>query len=55
MPAKKKKVNSDSPVATDLYGSSNYIRDQPGCPGGGTYVLNDVQSKPTCSVAGHTL
>ena len=50
-----KKVNSDTPVATDLYGSSAYVRDEPTCPGGGTYALNDVQSKPTCSISGHTL
>ena len=50
-----KKVNTDTPAATELYGSSNYIRDTPGCPGGGTYTMNDVQTKPTCTVSGHTL
>ena len=51
----QKKTNTDSPGTTDLYGSSNYIRDQPTCPGGGAYTLSDVQTKPTCNVAGHTL
>ena len=51
----QKKTNTDSPGNTDLYGSSNYIRDQPTCPGGGSYTLGDVQTKPVCTVAGHTL
>jgi len=25
----------------------------PTCPGGGTYAVTDVQSKPTCTIAGH--
>ena len=50
-----KKVNTDVPVATDLYGISAYIRDEPTCPGGGTYALEDVQTKPTCDIGGHTL
>jgi prepilin-type N-terminal cleavage/methylation domain-containing protein len=52
-----KKVNSDSPVATDLFGSTAYIRDTPVCPGGGTYTLEQVQNKPTCSKStdGHSL
>ena len=35
--------------------ADDYVRDEPTCPGGGTYALNDVQSKPTCSISGHTL
>jgi prepilin-type N-terminal cleavage/methylation domain-containing protein len=50
-----KKVNTDVPGTTDLYGASAYIRDEPTCPGGGTYSLNDVQTKPTCDIPGHTL
>jgi prepilin-type N-terminal cleavage/methylation domain-containing protein len=50
-----KKVNTDAPDATDLYGISAYIRDEPTCPGGGTYALEDVQTKPTCDIGGHTL
>ena len=52
-----KKVSSDTPVATDLFGASAYIRDEPVCPGGGTYTLEDVATKPACSFAtsGHTL
>ena len=54
----QKKVNSDTPVATDLFGANAYIRDTPGCPGGGTYTLSQVDTKPVCSLAssaGHTL
>ena len=50
-----KKVNTDSPGTTDLYGSSAYIRDEPTCPGGGTYTLGDVSTKPVCTISGHTL
>jgi prepilin-type N-terminal cleavage/methylation domain-containing protein len=53
----QKKTSTDTPVDTDLFGSTQYIRDKPACPGGGTYALNDVQSKPTCTqtAAGHSL
>ena len=53
----QKKVNSNVPVATDLYGADAYIRDEPACPGGGTYTPAAVSSKPTCtlSTVGHTL
>jgi prepilin-type N-terminal cleavage/methylation domain-containing protein len=53
----KKKNNSDTPVASDLYGADAYIRDEPGCPGGGSYTLTAVDTKPLCSLStlGHTL
>ena len=50
-----KKTNTDSPSTTEIYGSSAYIRDEPTCPGGGAYTLSAVQTKPSCSIAGHTL
>ena len=50
-----KKTTTDTPSTTELYGSNNYIRDEPTCPGGGTYTLGDVGTKPACDVAGHTL
>ena len=50
-----KKVNSDTPTPTDLFGTTAYIRDQPSCPANGTYALQQVDTKPTCTVAGHTL
>ncbi|MFM1770147.1 MAG: hypothetical protein RJA22_2676, partial [Verrucomicrobiota bacterium] len=52
-----KKVNSDTPVASDLFGADAYVRDTPACPGGGNYTLGQVSAKPTCdkSADGHTL
>ncbi len=53
----QKKVVTDTPADTDLFGSTQYIRDKPECPGGGTYTLNDVGTKPVCTqtTAGHSL
>jgi len=53
-----KKHNSDTPVDTDLFGSTLYIRDTPSCPASGTYSLTQVDAKPLCSQGptyGHTL
>src|SRR5260221_8749544 len=50
-----KKSSADTPTAADLYGPTLYIRDEPLCPGGGTYGINAVDSKPTCTIADHTL
>jgi len=47
----QKKNNSDTPVDTDLFGSTVYIRDKPECPGGGTYALLAVDTKVTCTLA----
>jgi prepilin-type N-terminal cleavage/methylation domain-containing protein len=52
-----KKVSTDTMAASDLYGATLYIRDQPFCPGGGTYTLGDVGTKPVCTLTaeGHSL
>ena len=50
----QKKSNSDVPTDADLYGPANYIREKPACPANGTYSINDVASKPACSVPEHT-
>ena len=50
-----KKVNTDTPLDGDLFGNTLYIREKPGCPANGTYTLSDVQTKPLCSVGGHTI
>jgi prepilin-type N-terminal cleavage/methylation domain-containing protein len=51
-----KKTSSDTPGTGELYGATNYIRDVPECPGGGTYAINAVDTKPTCNKGeGHTL
>src|SRR5438552_3406746 len=44
----QKKVNSDTPVDSDLYGSTAYIRVAPGCPAGGTYTIDTVANRPSC-------
>lgn len=49
-----KKGNSDVPSDTDLFGADKYIRDKPMCPSGGTYALNAVAEKPTCTTADHS-
>jgi prepilin-type N-terminal cleavage/methylation domain-containing protein len=52
-----KKVDTDTPATTDLYGATAYIRTAPTCPGGGTYTLGNVATDPTCSLSasGHAL
>ena len=49
-----KKVGTDTPTDGDLFGSTLYIREKPGCPASGTYTLGTVDAKPSCSVADHT-
>ena len=44
---------SATPADTDLFGQSAYIEHKPECPARGTYSLNAVQEKCTCSVAIH--
>ena len=50
-----KKTGTDTPNTTDIYGTDKYIRDQPSCPGGGTYSINAVDAKPTCTITDHTI
>src|SRR6266446_5060864 len=50
-----KKTGTDAPTAADLYGPTKYIRDEPTCPASGTYSINTVDARPTCTVADHTL
>ena len=46
----QKQVDSNTPVDTDLFGTTQYIRDKPLCPGGGTYTLGNVATRPLCSL-----
>jgi len=50
-----RKTPSDTPSDTDLFGATLYMRVKPACPAGGTYDLQPVDTKPTCSVGDHTL
>jgi prepilin-type N-terminal cleavage/methylation domain-containing protein len=45
----QKKQNTDSPADTDLFDTDKYIREKPQCPGGGTYAVGTVITKPTCT------
>jgi len=49
----QRKNNADTPTDTDLFGAATYIREKPGCPSGGTYSLNQVDAKPTCTIPDH--
>jgi len=51
----QKKVPTQTPAKTDLYGTDKYFRDEPFCPASGTYTINPVGKKPTCSVTDHTI
>ena len=48
------KTNTDTPTDTDLFGNVSYIREKPGCPANGTYSLNQVDTKPGCTIPDHT-
>jgi len=54
----QKKTVTDSPDDTDLFGATQYIRDKPECPGGGTYLIGNVAARVTCTLSttqGHSL
>jgi prepilin-type N-terminal cleavage/methylation domain-containing protein len=46
-----------SPTATDLYGSTAYLKSQPRCPSSGTYTIGLVSETPWCTrwTDGHLL
>ena len=46
---------SDTPTDADIFGSDRYIRVKPECPNGGTYSLNAIRDKATCTYPGHDL
>ena len=50
-----KQVGTATPAASALYGATLYIRDTPSCPANGTYTEGAVDTKPTCTIGGHTL
>jgi competence protein ComGC len=50
-----KKTQQEIPEPGDLYGPDKYIKQEPTCPAGGTYSLNAVEEKPTCTVPGHAI
>ena len=50
-----RKSDSDVPTDGDLFGPDKNIADKPECPAGGTYQLNAVSTRPTCSRPEHKL
>lgn len=38
------------PADDDLFGPGRYLLKKPACPSGGTYDVNAVDQKPTCSI-----
>ncbi len=45
-----KQATSATPADTDLYGSTAYVKNTPGCPSGGTYTIGDMATRPVCSI-----
>lgn len=41
------------PSDTDLFGEGSYVDHKPNCPASGTYSLNAVREKCTCSIVPH--
>ena len=50
-----KKGDQDVPGDADLFGPDKNLSKKPECPGGGSYTLNAVSEKPTCSTPEHAL
>ena len=56
--AENKKMTTDSPADSELFGATRYLRNKLSCPGNGVYTIDTVQNLPTCSYGvsdGHTL
>ena len=49
-----RKGDADIPTDADIFGADRGIADKPECPGGGTYSLNAVSQRATCTVPEHT-
>lgn len=43
-----KKGTGDTPTDGELYGTSAYIRQKPGCPANGLYTTMTMGEKPEC-------
>ena len=38
-----------TPTAAVLYGATNYVKNTPACPSGGTYTIGDLATRPSCN------
>src|SRR5215208_710183 len=50
-----KRANTDTPTDVEIFGPTLYVSAKPQCPTSGTYSLNQVDTKPTCTIPTHTL
>ncbi len=50
-----KKLPTDVPVDSDLFGTNGYVVKKPLCPAGGVYDLKQVDEQPTCTVVTHSV
>lgn len=41
----------DMPADTDLFGSTNYLRQKPSCPAGGATIIGNVETVPSCTLS----
>lgn len=51
---RERKAGTDTPSDADLFGQGSFISEKPKCPSSGTYGLQAVEEKPTCTIAGHS-
>jgi prepilin-type N-terminal cleavage/methylation domain-containing protein len=49
----KKQPPTATPADADLFGKNSYVEHKPDCPAGGSYALNAVEEKCTCSLPPH--
>ena len=45
-----KQAATATPGTADLYGTTNYVKNTPSCPSGGTYTIGDMSTRPVCSI-----
>ena len=45
-----KQATTATPADTDLYGNTNYVKNTPACPSGGSYTIGDMATRPVCSI-----
>ncbi|CUU36694.1 prepilin-type N-terminal cleavage/methylation domain-containing protein [Armatimonadetes bacterium GXS] len=50
-------ATNQAPDATPNWNNlvPQFIQQQPTCPSGGTYTINDLSTPPACSITGHSL
>ncbi len=49
------KKDGDVPSNAELIGPSQYMKQTPVCPAGGSYSLNAIGANATCTIDGHSL